>query len=574
MQVRFQYLMIAATMLLLASCTKKNTQGKLIPATASIVVQVDGKSLSEKLPWDEVKNNPLLKEAYGDSTLPAAVKKLLDNPASSGIDIAKDLLFFVQKDSSGGYIGFEGSIKDEVIFKNFNTEITENGSASEKDGVNFISKFPVSVGWNKEKFVYVFDAPQLAQMDQLSRRMMTDSIDISSHSPRDIGATCKSIFALKESNSLAEEEKFTKLLTQPGDIHFWMNVEELSKNSAASAALAMVNLEKLYKGSITTAAVNFDNGKITANTFSYAGKELTSLYKKYSGGKVNEDMLKRMPGKDVVAVIAMNFQPEGIREFLKLLNLDGFVNLAKPTLGFDLDDFVKANKGDIMIGLSDFKLATDTSKYLFKDEEAIEPVMPKPTFNFMFAASIGDKEAFNKLVNAGKKAGNAFVNDTKLPISYNSNGTYFALGNSKENVDKYIAGGSTSNFDFISKITGQPFGGFLNIQSLMRSLQSQAGKDSAVKALFDVSLKTWDNVLWKGGEFKDGALTQSFEINLMDKNTNSLKQLNQYAAKLAEVQIEKKRKQKQDMMAFEDSVLPGNLKDSLPSPKASHFKEK
>ncbi len=571
MQVRFKYLLIAATMLSLASCKKTNEQGKLIPSNAAIIVQVAGKSLSAKLPWDEVKNNPLLKEVYSDSSLPAAIKKLLDNPASSGIDITSDLLFFAMKDSSGAYIGFEGSIKDETIFKTFNTEITENGSASEKDGVNFISKFPVSIGWNKEKFVYVFDAPQLSQIDQLSRRMMNDSIDITSHKQRDIGATCKSIFALPESNSMAREEKFTKLLKEPGDIHFWMNTEELSKSSTSSAALAMVNLEKLVKGSITAAAVNFENGKMDIKTFSYAGEELTKLYKKYSGGKVNEDMLKRMPGKDMVGIIAMNFQPEGIREFLKMLNLDGFVNLAKPTLGFDLEDFVKANKGDILFGLSDFTVAADTSKYLFKDEEAFKSSMPKPQANFIFAASIGDKDAFNKLVNAGKKAGGAFLNDARLPLAYNSNGTYFALGNSKENVDKYIAGGN-NNADFINRITGQPFGGYLNIQSLMKAFESQAIKDSADKALYDISLKTWESIIWKGGEFKEGALTQSFEINLLDKNTNSLKQLNQYAGKLAEIQVQKKRKQKEDMMAFEDAVTA--LKDTAAATPAASMKEK
>jgi len=564
MQVRFKYLLIASTALVFTACKKTNEQGRLIPNTAAIVVQVDGKSLSSKLPWDEVKNNPFFKEAYADSTLPVALKKILDNPENSGIDISKDLLFFAQKDSSGGYIAFVGGIKDATIFKSFNTEVTENGSASEKDGVNFISKFPVSVGWNKEKFVYIFDAPQLGQMDQLSKRMLNDSIDISNHTPRDIGATCKDIFELKESNSLAGEENFTKLLKEPGDIHFWMNAEELNKYSSSAAALAMVNLEKLYKGNITTAAVSFENGKINVRTFSYAGEELTKLYKKYNGGQVSEEMIKRMPGKDVVGIIAMNFKPEGIREFLKLLNLDGFVNLAKPTLGFDLEDFVKANKGDILIGLSDLKLAPDTTKYLFKDEEEFQPTMPKPQFNFIFATSIGDKEAFNKLVNAGKKAGSAFVNDASLPLAYNSNGTYFALGNSKENVDKYIGAGN-SNFDFTSKITGQPFGGYLNIQSLMKAFETQTVKDSATKVLYDVSLKTWDNILWKGGEFKDGAITQFFEVNLMDKNTNSLKQLNQYAGKLAEVQLQKRKKQKEDMMAFEDAVGP--VRDTLaPAP--------
>jgi hypothetical protein len=59
-------------------------------------------------------------------------------------------LFFVLKDSAGGYIGFEGNVKDETTFKKFNQQITENGAAREKDGVQYISKSPVCVGWTKE----------------------------------------------------------------------------------------------------------------------------------------------------------------------------------------------------------------------------------------------------------------------------------------------------------------------------------------------------------------------------------------------------------------------------------------
>ena len=159
-------LMIACVAtILFASCTKTNTQGKLIPKNAAIVITMDSKSLSSKLPWDEIKQNPLFMEMKGDSGVPAAIKSLLDNPENSGIDIKSDCIFFAVKDSFGGYIGFEGKVKDENVFKAFNKQVTETGIESEKDEVQFISKFPVCVGWTKEKFVYVVDAPQMAQMD-------------------------------------------------------------------------------------------------------------------------------------------------------------------------------------------------------------------------------------------------------------------------------------------------------------------------------------------------------------------------------------------------------------------------
>ncbi|MEP7110278.1 MAG: DUF4836 family protein [Ferruginibacter sp.] len=545
-------MIIGTAAIIFASCTKTNTQGKLIPKEAAVVILLDGKSLSSKLPWEEIKQNPLFLEMSKDSSLPASMKRILENPANAGIDTQADCMFFALRDSIGGYIGFEGKVKDESIFKTFNQQMTQNGAASEKDGVQYISKFPVCVGWSKEKFVYIVDAPQMSQMDELSRRMMRDSINISSVSGRDIGAACKAVFDLKENNSLGKNEKFTGLMKETGDIHFWMNTEELSKGGSALKALSMVNLDKFFKGNITTATMSFDNGKMVVKAKSYAGEEILSLYKKYSGGKINEDLIRRMPGKDVVAIMALNFKPGAIRELIKMTGLDGLINLGVEKLGFSMDDFIKANKGDILFGLSDLVIKPDTASFKFKDQEENMSISQKPNFNFIFSASIGDKESFNKLLNAGKKIGESqFSDNGKSPVSFNSNGTYFVLSNNKQNVDQYL-GAATGDFAFIPKISGEPFGGYLNIQSLLKSFGNLASKDSSAKIAYDASLKMWDNIIWKGGNYSDGGILQTFEINLVDKTTNSLKQLNQYAAKLSELFRDQRRKHQEGIMAFQD----------------------
>jgi hypothetical protein len=214
-----------------------------------------------------------------------------------------------------------------------------------------------------------------------------------------------------------------------------------------------------------------------------------------------------------------------------------------------------------MFGLSDLKMLADTASKSNSEYGDMAPPMPKPEFNFIFAASIGDKDAFNKLIATGKKATSTFVNSGALPLAYGNNGTYFALSNSQENADKYMAG-ANNNADIISKISGEPIAAYLNLQSIIKVVGTQAVKDSSAMVIYNASVKLWDNVLLKGGNFSDGASNQTIEINLMDKTTNSLKQLNQYAFTIGEVMKEKQRKQKEDMMAFEDAVTPGGLKDS------------
>ena len=553
MQYAKRFAIIIASIVIFASCKKTNTQGRMIRNTAAIVVHVNGNSLSEKLPWAAIKDNPLFKELYQDSAVTTAMQKLLDNPETSGIDIKKDMLFFIQKDSMGGYIGFEGTLKDAGAFKNFNNSLSEKGNATESDGIQYISHSPMAVGWNSKNFVYTIDAPQFGRTDELSKRMIQDSINIDSPKPRDILATCKAVFALQENNSLGKEEKFSSLMEEKGDIHFWMNTQELSTGANTPSALAMVNLEKWFTDSRTTATLNFDNGKISINSRGYSGAELSGVFKKYQGGKIDEEMIKRIPGKDVAAVMALNFKPEGVKELLKTFNLDGFVNVGLTSLGLKMDDFIKANKGDIVIALSDFKMKTDTAEKMITDDEAAAvPLAQKPSFNFIFTTSIGDKESFNKLISTGKKLGEKFINKSEVPLAYNSNNNYFVLSNSKETADKYIAG-SNNTFDFMSQISGQPFGGYVSLQSIMKAFESEAAKDSAGKIMYQASLQLWDNFLWKGGEFKEGALTQSFEINLVDKTTNSLVQLNQYSNTLGKLYSEKR---KSSTVALTNEIAP------------------
>ena len=550
MQIRFLAPLVFIVVIAV-SCSKTNKEGKYIPEDAAIAIHVNGASLSTKLPWDEIKNNELVKELSADTSLTTFVKQALDNPDNTGIDVKTDMAFFLKKDSLGGYAAFTGTIKDADKFHFFNLDIAKGGIESERDGVNFISKYPVCIAWNKEKFVYLTNIPELSAMNY--KRNFYDST-VAITSSRDISKTCKDVFDLKEDKSLAKNEKFTELVKKTGDLHFWMNSEELYKNGASTAGLKMLNLDidKLYKGNITTAAVNFENGKIQIESKSYASKEITELWKKY-GSKLDESMIKRLPAKDVALVVAMSFKPEGIKELVKLMGVEGYANMGLAFMGFTLDDFVKANKGDIVFAISDFKKPDTTAGGM----EAVSAFsLPnKPTF--LFAASVGDKDAFNKLMKAGERLGQTMghISDSgsQNNIAFDNNGSYFAIGNSKENVDKFVTGGS-NNFDFLSKISGQSFGGYINIQYILKSFASEAEKDSSAKAAYDASVAFWDNAYMKGGDYSDGGMPASYEINLMDKNTNSLKQLNQYFGKLSAIAKKEKEKRKNEMAGMNDDI--------------------
>lgn len=557
MQTRFRISLLAVMcILLLASCSKTNKQGRYIPKDAAIAVHIDGASLTSKLPWDEIKQNVLFQEMYTDSTLPPYIKKVLDNPENSGIDTKTDLAFFMQRDSLGGLFGITGTVKDAEKFKSFCIDGSGGGSLTEKDGVNYISKAPVCAGWSKERFLIIINTPQF----DASR--YSESQDAAPVKARDLLAACKNTFDISEGNSLGKNEKFTTLVTKASDLHFWMNSEELYKAGMNNPALAMLKLDNLYKGNITAAAVNFENGKIVMEGKTYAGKEMTEIYKKYGGKNIDEEMIKRIPSKDVAAVFAMSFKPEGIKEFLKVLGVEGYANMGLAFAGFSMDDFIKANKGDIVFALTDLKQKAIVADTSMPNLPLQQSSIVKP--DILFAASIADKESFNMLIKAGEKLGKNIPES--VPVSYKSDGKYFVIGNSAENTENYIAGKSNNNFDFLSKISGNPVGGYVNIQFILKSLESNFDRDSSAKVIYDASIKMWDNAYMKGGKYEDGALSQYAEINLMDKNTNSLKQLNQYLGLVSKLKMESDKKRAVADIQMDEIKEEPLSKNELPPP--------
>lgn len=525
-----------SAILFMASCSKKtNTQGRYIPKDAVFVFHLNGESLNAKLPWDEVKANNAFKMAYADSSVDAIAKAAMENPENTGVDIKTDMVFYVVKDSAGGYAAFQGKIKDAAKFKSYYTAALKNATASEKDGVQFLTSGRVSITWDKDKFIMLSDVPEMDQLKDLEKRNMWDTAYTPPviSSTRNTAAVAAALYTLKEDASLAKEGRFSTMVNDKADIHFWMNAESLYKDMPGMAALAMINMSKLYEDSRLAASANFENGQIKIDMKSYGGKEITEIYKKYSGSSVSADMAERLPAKDVAVFLALNFKPEGIKEFIKLTGMEGLVNMGTAFLGFNMDDFIKANKGDILLSVSDF--AVDS--------------FGRPTPKVLFSSSIGDKASFDKLIAAGEKMGKGETDADK--ISYNKNEKYFVIGNDKAANDQFISGKGGNKPAFWDKVKGGPIAGYVNLQTLMTAFKAEANRDSFAIETLALSQKFWSDVIMSGGEFKDGGISQHIEINLVDKTTNSLKQLNKYVDGMALIHKKQKESRKYEDVAID-----------------------
>jgi hypothetical protein len=521
---------LAIGMVTMVSCKQTNKTGAMVPNDAAVVIHLNANALNSKVNWDEIKQTSWFREAYSDAP-DSLAKKLMDDPSNSGMDIKSDFIFFVKNQGNNGYMVLEGSVKDAAAFESFNKKVS-NGAATLKDGDFTNMKFPQGavVTWNKERFVYVIDAPYMNSSKQFSMEggNTTEPATLSADTLLTIG---KSLFKLNSDNSLGGNERFGNMIKEEGDVHMWMNSEYMSGGMGAGM-MSMMKVNTLLKGNVSTSTINFDKGKITMKSKAYYNKELDKLFDKYDSKEISADLVNRIPSQNVVAAFVMNYPPEGLKEFMRVLGVDGVVNGFLGEANYSIDEFIKANKGDMIIAVTDFSVAKRTDTMQMDGSKPMTYSQSGPTAKVLFATSINDKAAFDKLVGIVKARGGE-ISRGMPEMTYNINNNWFAIGNSGDHVNKFLAGGKNKQA-FADKISGHPFGGYIDIQKLLKSMDADH-TDSSGKVLSNASLKMWQDVIITGGEYKNGALAGEVEINFMDKNTNSLKQLSLYFEQLSKM---------------------------------------
>ena len=524
--------------ILIISCGKKSNLGKLIPKNAAMIVDINTKSALSKLSWDEIKKTYWYNELMNDSSISATSKTFMGDPAKTGIDLNSDIVFFLVQPTDSGHVFLEGNLKDSKAFADFLKSMHPNATISKDGDLNIFKAADAVIGWNNDRFVFVAGTDHMREHE---RRMMHDSTmqTIPLANPESLATACKNIFSLSSDNSLYDNERFAKLSKEEGDVHFWLNINELTKGSmgAMKGMMGMIKLDKFLEDNISTTTANFQDGKITATHKQYFGKELSDILK--SGeGNMNADMVKRLP-QNPAAVFAFHFTPASMLEILKLTGLDGVINLFMAQQGVSLDDVVKATKGDIVFSMSDISMSNDTFN-LKGLNDSMTNYHHKPNAIFLFAVAINDKEAFNKLLNIGKTMGKDM--GPKNTFS-KSDDKYYAISNSQDAINKYFSG-TTSTPDFLSKINDHPMGAFVDLQMILKALQPEFSKDSTDQFYYNRNISMWSNIYSTGGEYKDGGIVTNAEINLVDKSTNSLVQLNKYIDDNAKVMVEKKKRQR------------------------------
>lgn len=531
-----QLVVLALVLITFSSCS--STPKAPIPANAAFVLHINGKSLNEKLPWSEVKESQWFKLASAEAGGDSLVKVLMNDPAQSGIDIKSDAWVFVANRGKGAYAAFSCTLSDAKKLESLIKTANPQAKIQQKESTSYIGEGNSLMSWNGSRLLVLGDASSLnnslnggGSYDEYS-----ESGNSNAYGTDSLLAIAQELYSLKSSNKLGDNSKFADLIDTKGDVHFWMNAGSLYNNSMASSLLSLSKISNLLEGNIATATIAFNDGAIQIDSKSYVGKELEALYKKYQASNFDEEMLKNLPAGDVNMALGMNYPPEGLKAFLSLLGVDGLANTFLQEAGFSMDEFVKANGGNLFLALSDFKIAQQEKTIEGFGDEPYTYTTTEPAGKLVFGAEVKERSAFQKMMDVAKKlltekAGMSEEDMSKIP--YQLKDKWFLAGNESSQIAQY--GSSKTNHAFIDRIKGHPIGMFVNIASLIKGSMAAIGEAPLGKGIAELSLKLWKDIVLTGGEFEGGASISHITLSLGDEKTNSLKSLNQYFGQLAKL---------------------------------------
>ncbi|HYK46367.1 MAG TPA: DUF4836 family protein [Parafilimonas sp.] len=342
------------------------------------------------------------------------------------------------------------------------------------------------------------------------------------------------LFTQNESASIASVGEFRDMMKKTGDIHFWINA---SPNLASFGMLGMTKMSSLLQGTYTEGTITFEKGKAKASAETHYNKTLSDILSKYPSREIDKTLISRYPGQvNGFGVVAFN--PKVLIDILQYLGFDTMADGYLSEAGFTTTDVVNAFKGDIGVIFSDFRI-----------EEGTIPTMPginakRPAAQFLLNAVIGDRAAFNRVMNGlvkqrvltkngdqyqlGIFGGHDFVieatpdnlfiaSDDALIKAYESSNNKSALS---ADVEKEINGKSTAMYVDIEKL--------LDTSRQVTVHNSYAFSDSG--KTWQAAKSTFKNFIGYTEKGDGKTTTSAFELNTVNQNENSLASLVKFIA--------------------------------------------
>ena len=533
-------LLITTVVITLASCGSKTPkETKYIPKDATAVVVVNPKSLEDKMKTGNLSLDSFVNKfnEKEDTANQAKAKKLWDDFKASGVSLDDNLfLFVVQKGSmqkgQSTAVSVLATIKDEAKFEAYvkkqQEQLKDNGIQKESNFSYLVSSYNSSVAWNKEVvIVTMYNKDSKMSFDSLGNYQTPDETVTKKEQKAEVAR----YFSLKADETVGSIALFNDLFKEKADGYLFTT----SSGTLAALSAMPLNLPKLQellKDNYSTATFNFEDGKIVAKSVMHTNPMLSSLLKKYAGPTVNIAALEKFPSQNINGAMLVSFNPELFNGLLKELEVGGIVDGFLSGQGLTSADIFKALKGEINVIVSDFTIASKEVSYPGYDGKPFTSTQTLPTAKLIFSASIGNKIAFDKIMekavqtgfvektSTGYRSGAAMaatnlflVADDKNLIIASDSATYAAYTSG--------TGQATIDADVLSKLKGKSTATFVDIASLLTGAIAGVKDETGIKVM-TATKNTFKNAIVTSDNFAGSSLSSYFEVNMSNTKQNSL----------------------------------------------------
>ena len=337
---------LAAVAALIVSCGGGADYRNLLPADSFMTMSVNPASLMEKSGACDAAHNPLLdrlKAELGKTENLSAEESeyllsLLENPAESGLDLKKDLFFFM---SLGGADVNNPEVSGGLLFPVGDKSKLDALIAriNEKSGTEAVTEDGVSV-------VKIGEEAELAGV--CAYNDLACLLYFKANPGTGVEERVRELFAQKQGESLMGNKAAAAQLAGRNDVNMVMSYGNLSTlmNNPMLSAMPMMDV---LKGAAVTGSVNFEKGRIVSDAaVKYEDKESEKKMKEFYAYVKPQTgaLLRYMPANSIGAV---SYGLDGEKLYAMLAAMPGYgMMLGNPMIKQVLDAF----DGDCVISFS------------------------------------------------------------------------------------------------------------------------------------------------------------------------------------------------------------------------------
>jgi len=521
---------------LLSSCSKNSEHTRYISKDAIGVLSINTLELGKKVAWSALSGSPMFQEmtaeAGGDTT-----KFDIDK---TGVEPMTTFFAYAvpdQKLNSKSRMMLIIPLKDAKKFAAFVKEKFPEAKFEKKGDLEFAYlNENTSIGWDEKTAIAAVGSP--SYKDQYDENGM---IKPQASNTGLLTEAIQKTFALPKDQSLAENDKFKDIMKEAHDISFFLNYEALAtsmpQEELGTAGSVMASQKKLLKDAYLTGSIDFEKGKIVGEASYYFNPTMKAIAEAMEVKSVNNDLLGKVPGKQMNLMMSYHFNPQGFRALADTMGMAPLVNMGLKEVGLTFDDVLNAFTGDILLAVTDFAVTTQSKSYAMGGSD-VSYTSPVPSFKASLSFKIKDKVAFDKLMKIAVDEEMAMSTTPGVYTVANyatiaTNNEYVVISNEAETANAFLNNTTKSDWKIPGDVTNNPYGFYVDIKNSISAvpLDLLYGKEDT--AVFHDGKKLMESISAYGGKVKGDRSTFHFEAAFQNKDENSLVQLINFSQKVA-----------------------------------------